>query len=269
MRALSRGLSFATAALLATGGIAAAAAPANATPDPCIASPMMPGCPGATFFMFSVGGVTDGATYADGSVPTATCFFMGIMPAGPALVTRGADVLGGHLEIANCFGSLATYTVLDPPPSAAISVPANVTVVASSVKGGSVFFPLSGNGFLSCDHASGSRFPIGVTAVFCSASLGDTSATGTFTVTVTDPAQVSIDAPKKVTVVTRSATARARAYFDVSANDSLDGQLAVSCNHTSGSSFKRGTTLVTCTATNSRGKTAVAKFNVVVKVATR
>ena len=157
-----------------------------------------------------------------------------------------------------------TYTVLNPVNLASISVPAAITVEAESVKGANVSFALSGNGSFACDTASGSLFPIGATTVSCSAVLGSSSATGTFTVTVTDPAVVTLDTPKSVTVAQTKKNRATRVRFDVAGNDSLDGALHVSCNHASGSAFKVGSTLVTCTATNSRGKVVSATFTVVV-----
>jgi hypothetical protein len=270
VRALSRGLSLvaATAALVAGAGLTAA--PANAI----AINPLV------------VTGVVQGATYNSGSVPTAGCSFNG-SPVLPPSLSVGPSVGGTHTETATCFyadtifvvfmpgwppmpmpqfyNASATYTVVEVSLPT-ISVPADMRIDATSVKGAAVSFEASGFPFASCTAGSGDVFPIGKTTVRCVATNDAGLVVGEFDVTVVDPAAVTVTVPKKVSAVVKSAKASAKVSFTASANDSLDGTLTVSCNHASGSSFRVGTTKVTCSATNTRGKTVSASFPVVVSV---
>lgn len=56
-----------------------------------------------------------------------------------------------------------------------------------------------------------------------------------------------------------------RVSFTVSARDDVDGSLPATCTPRSGSRFKIGKTGVTCSASDSGGNTATARFNVTVR----
>jgi hypothetical protein len=71
---------------------------------------------------------------------------------------------------------------------------------------------------------------------------------------------------------TRSKTVRAprkakrvRVTYQVTATDDVDGRVPVSCRPASGSRFKIGRTIVTCSATDKSGNTATARFTVTVR----
>jgi HYR domain len=70
------------------------------------------------------------------------------------------------------------------------------------------------------------------------------------------PADVAVDAT--------SASGAAVSYI-ATATDDVDGTVAVSCDHASGSAFAVGTTAVACTATDAAGNAANGTFNVVVR----
>jgi hypothetical protein len=57
----------------------------------------------------------------------------------------------------------------------------------------------------------------------------------------------------------------ARVTYSVSATDNVDPQPSVNCRPPSGSTFRIGTTTVTCTATDNADNTATKAFPVVVK----
>ncbi len=280
MRALSRGLSFVTAALASTVGVVALAAPANAIMAPSY-----------------ITGVADGSTYDIAAVPAAGCApYNGAV--GAISTTTGTPVVDGtgttttdhsvtcsysgvmmmifmpgmppwpmpwsHQEYASYSTTQAPAQLVPvvPVATASISVPAPITVVADSPNGTTVNFALSGTGSFGCSISSGSLFPIGTSSVACNAWDGASTVTRTFTVTVTDPAVMTLRTPRSITVTKRAGNARAKVSFGVAGNDSLDGALAVSCNHASGSTFAAGTTTVTCTTTNSRAKTLSRSFAV-------
>jgi hypothetical protein len=58
---------------------------------------------------------------------------------------------------------------------------------------------------------------------------------------------------------------RLRVTYKVTATDDVDGPVAVSCRPASGSRFKIGRTIVTCSATDRSGNTATARFTVTVR----
>lgn len=114
---------------------------------------------------------------------------------------------------------------------------------------------------VACDPASGSLFPLGDTAVGCSASdLRGNSAQGQLTVRVTDTTAPVLT----VAGATVEATGPdgATASYTATASDVVDGDVAVECDRASGAVFGVGTTTVTCTATDARGNSAGATLEV-------
>lgn len=74
---------------------------------------------------------------------------------------------------------------------------------------------------------------------------------------ITGAVAKTVKAPKKVKSM--------RVRYVVTAKDAVDGAVPVTCKPRSGSSFKRGRTKVSCSATDSSGNTAKAAFTVTVK----
>lgn len=83
-----------------------------------------------------------------------------------------------------------------------------------------------------------------------------------FTVEVTDPLP-TITVPDAITTPA-TASSGAPVSFGVTAHDVIDGDLAPTCDATSGATFPIGTTTVTCSATNSREVVASDTFDVTV-----
>ncbi len=71
--------------------------------------------------------------------------------------------------------------------------------------------------------------------------------------------------PADRTVEATGPTGATITYTPPTATDTSDGNVAVSCFPTSGSTFNIGTTLVTCSATNSRTETTQTSFSVTVR----
>lgn len=117
----------------------------------------------------------------------------------------------------------------------------------------------------SCSHASGSTFALGTTTVNCSVTdLGGLSASGSFTVSVQDTTPPSMSLPSDITAEATGPSG-AVVNYSASANDLVDGAVAVSCSPASGSTFALGTTPVSCSATDARGNSASGSFNVTVQ----
>jgi HYR domain-containing protein len=149
------------------------------------------------------------------------------------------------------------------------------TVEATSALGATVnyiapatFDAVDGAGTASCSPASGSLFPFGTTTVNCSAmdSHGN-NANGSFTVTVVDTTPPALTLPSNLTVTALNASG-AVVNFVTSANDLVDGSIAVICSPVSGSLFPIGMSSVSCSATDAHGNNASGIFTVSVQYVT-
>jgi large repetitive protein len=170
----------------------------------------------------------------------------------------------------NSAGGNFSVTVRDTTPPV-INVPAGQTVEATGSSGAVVSYSgvsasdtVSGNLTPTCSKASGTAFPLGTTAVNCTATDGSgNSRTGSFAITVRDtrPPVVTVPAGKTVEA---TGPATAVAYAGVSATDTVSGNLTPQCTKASGSGFPVGTTTVTCTATDGSGNSASGSFSVTV-----
>src|SRR4029450_6150632 len=101
--------------------------------------------------------------------------------------------------------------------------------------------------------------------VTCSAiDTRGNEATGSFTVTVQDTTPPTLTLPANIT---KEATGPngATANWQASANDVVDGPVAVNCDATSGDTFPLATTTVNCFATDKAGNEATGRFTVTVQ----
>jgi Bacterial Ig domain/HYR domain len=157
-----------------------------------------------------------------------------------------------------------------------LTLPANMTVAATSASGAVVTFTASasdaidGSRPVSCTPASGSTFPVATTTVNCSASdTHGNTASGSFTVTVTaqqaqDTVPPVLTLPANMTVQATS-SAGAAVSFTATASDAVDGSRPVSCSPASGSTFPIATTTVSCSASDTHSNTATGSFTVTVQ----
>jgi uncharacterized repeat protein (TIGR03803 family) len=142
-------------------------------------------------------------------------------------------------------------TVVDQPP--VLTVPANITVTATSASGKVVTFTVTATDLVdpappvSCDAASGATFAIGATTVKCTATdNGGNLTTKTFVVRVTDTPIVT--AMSNLTVSATNASGAIVTFATPTASN-LAGNVPVTCSPGSGTQFQLGTTTVQCTAT--------------------
>ena len=157
-----------------------------------------------------------------------------------------------------------------------IATPADLLVGTVDGSGAAVTFAPTATDYedgpvaVLCTPPSGSVFPIGSTTVTCTAS--DTSGNhtqSTFTVTVNDDtlddlSPPAITVPADITVPATS-PAGATVTFTTSALDVIDGARPTANSPASGSLFPVGTTVVTTTASDTKGNTASRTFNVTVE----
>jgi subtilisin-like proprotein convertase family protein len=189
-------------------------------------------------------------------------------PLGTATVTCTATDRADNTSTASF-----TVTVVDAE-APVLSVPGNLTVEATSAAGAVVTFSATATDDVdgpvpaTCDLASSSTVPLGATTVTCTAtdSTDNTSAVS-FTVTVQDTTAPALTVPADPTVEA-SGPNGAVVTYSATASDVVDGTLTPSCAPSSGSTFRIGTTSLTCTATDDAGNTGTASFQVVVAAPT-
>jgi hypothetical protein len=101
----------------------------------------------------------------------------------------------------------------------------------------------------------------------CRCGAGSDKWTGTLTVPDADFDVVAptLTGGASKTVRVRKNARRVRVRYTVTANDAVDGQVPVVCTPSSGSWFRLGRTLVACTASDTSGNAATARFTVDVK----
>jgi hypothetical protein len=206
------------------------------------------------------------ATDAGDGSPAVVCDHTSgtTFPLGGTTVTCTAtDASGNHSS-----GSFK-ITVQDVTKPI-VTVPANTTTEATGPYGATVYWSgvsatddVDGPLPATCDRQSGSTFPLGTTKLTCSATdnAGNTG-TLSFTITVQDTTAPSLTVPGNIAAAATSPSGAAVAYPAPSAADIVDGAVASSCDHASGSTFPLGTTTVTCTSTDAAGNTATKTFTV-------
>ena len=162
-----------------------------------------------------------------------------------------------------------TINVVDRTPPA-VTVPADISTEAAASSGVAVSFSASATDLVDgptsvlCAPASGSTFPLGTTAVTCTAIDAHANASaGSFTVTVRDTTPPVLALPANITTSATS-FAGARVTFTASAGDLVDGVRAVVCTPASGSTFAIGATSVSCLSVDTRGNSATRTFVVTV-----
>jgi hypothetical protein len=116
----------------------------------------------------------------------------------------------------------------------------------------------AGCGTITCNPASGTFFPVGVTTVTCTDTAGPSCM---FTVTVNDTEIPTIICPPTVTAITNQNLCPSPAcvlvnYPPPMAMDNCPG-VTTQCNPPSGSCFPVGVTTVTCTATDVSGNVSL------------
>ena len=217
--------------------------------------------PGGAAVTFNVSALdaVDGAI-----VPTCSPASGSTFAVGSTVVSCSATDKAGNAGSASF-----KVTVSDRSPPT-LNLPSAMTVNSTSPNGEVVTYSASASDLVdgsvpvTCTPASGSTFPLGATTVSCSATdkAGNT-ATGTFAVTVQDKTPPVVTVPADMTV-DATGPSGAVVTFTVSALDSVDGSVPVTCTPASGSTFPVGSTVVSCSATDKSGNTGSASFKVTV-----
>lgn len=158
----------------------------------------------------------------------------------------------------------------DTTPPVIIS-PGNLTHEATSPAGAAVAFiatafdDVDGPVPVTAMPPSGSVFPLGTSAVGLAATdAAGNVATAEFDVTVVDTTPPSIIAPADIVAEATSA-AGATVSYSASASDIVDGIVPVGGLPPSGSTFSLGTSVVSLSASDSRGNTSSTSLTVTVR----
>jgi sugar lactone lactonase YvrE len=211
----------------------------------------------------------------DGPVPVSCSPASGsTFPIGTTTVTCTATDAAGNTSTAT-FTVTVNPSAVDTTPPVISGVPADITVDAAGASGAVVTFSsptatddVDGALAVSCSPASGSTFPIGTTAVTCTATdaAGNTS-TATFNVTVVVPPPTFANVPGNLAATATSVNGAVVNFTPPTATSVVDGALTVTCSLPPGAQFPLGTTTVVCTATDSYGNTITTSFDVTVTYA--
>lgn len=181
-------------------------------------------------------------------------------PLGNTVVTCAATDAHGNVATPASF----TVSVLDTQPPAISNLPGDQTLEATSAAGASfVFAPtafdvVAGAVAVTCAPPSGSTFALDTTTTVACTALDNfnNTAEASFTVTVQDTTGPVI-APHDDVYAAATGNSQAVVHYTLpTANDLVDGPVAVTCLPASGSTFSVGATTVTCTAQDSHGNAA-------------
>jgi hypothetical protein len=194
--------------------------------------------------------------------PASGTFF----PVGTNNVTCTATDISGNT--ASC--SFKVVIVDQEPPQ--ITCPANVPRIADAgacTASNVVYFANAADNVpgvsVRCEPPSGSSFSVGSTPVICTAmdAAGNHSSCS-FLVTVDDREAPKLTLPGDLPRTTDPGSCSAVVNFDPGASDNCPGQLLVVCVPPSGSTFQKGTNVVTCRAMDASGNSVTNTFKVIV-----
>jgi hypothetical protein len=213
---------------------------------------------------------TPGASDNCSGVGTVTC-----APASGTAFQKGSTTVTCTVSDAAGNSTSCRFSVVVQDQEApTLNCPANITAQTGAKQCSAVVSYVtptasdncSGVGTVTCTPASGSVFPKGTTTVTCSAlDASGNPATCSFTVMVNDNTPPTIVCPANIKQPTDSGVCSAVVNFTIpAATDNCSG-VTVMCSPSSGSTFPKGTTTVSCTATDTAGNQAACSFTVTVQ----
>jgi hypothetical protein len=201
----------------------------------------------------------------DGSI-TASC-----APASGSTFAIGSTTVACTATDSHGNSAQTQFTVtvtLDDTQAPTLNAPDDQTVEATGPSGAAVSYSVTATDTqdpsptIDCNHPSGSVFPLGTTAVTCTATDGSgNKATATFNVTVRDTTAPVLNIPSNQEVETENPGGTTVAY-SASASDIVAGSISPGCNPASGALFPLGTTTVNCSANDGHGNTSQGSFTV-------
>jgi hypothetical protein len=190
-------------------------------------------------------GATTVNTAGSCNVAINAAFPVGV-PVGSVVTATATDQFNNTSELSQCVTVTASpsCTIFCPPDKIAFAPPGSATC------GTPVAYSVEASGSCTaiiCSPPSGAVFVVGTTTVSCSTLNGSTCS---FNITVVDPTPPTISCPTGVTTALPPGSSSAIVNYPAPvASDEC--AVDVQCAPPSGSTFPRGSTLVTCTATDS------------------
>jgi hypothetical protein len=185
-------------------------------------------------------------------------------PASGSTFPIGTSTVSCSVTDADDTPSSATATfkvIVGDGDLALAGVPADVTVQATSASGAAVGYVAptavdedAVKPTATCDHGSGSLFPLGTTIVTCQTTDSDdtpSTVTATFQVTVIDTDLGLSFVPADITVNATGPAGAAVSYAPPTGADEDGAAVPVTCDRAPGSIFPIGTTTVTCSVSDS------------------
>jgi hypothetical protein len=189
--------------------------------------------------------------------------YTSLSEGGHTFQVRALDASGGQSP-----PTTVGWTIDVTPPT----LPVDVVAEATSPAGAIVVFAAADNldpsPDLSCTHSPGSTFPLGATAVACTAedAAGNVNAGGAFTVTVRDTTPPTLESHADVIAAQQSPQGAVVDYALPDAKDAADPSPVVRCDPAPGELFPLGETSVECVATDASGLTSAKEnFRVIVQ----
>ena len=151
-----------------------------------------------------------------------------------------------------------------------LTLPASVTLEATSASGAVHSYSATATDnadpspTVTCSPLSGSIFPLGITAIGCTATdLSANNSSGSFDITVVDTTPPTMVLPSDAVLDATDSNGIAH-DFNVTAADLVTLFPEVTCLPTSGSLFPVGTTTVNCSATDDASNSSSGSFTVTV-----
>ena len=218
--------------------------------------------------LLPLAGTGSGGTYA----------FSGTFPMGTTDVTCVATDAGSPGNTASATFAVVVRDTTPPVFDAGQAVIPSPASPAEATEGGGTVVtyvapvatdPNGGSVTVACAPASGSVFPLGTSAIVCTATddAGNASPPTTFaTVVVRDTTAPVISGGANVTVDAGTGSGIAVAYTQPRALDVVSGSVPVTCAPAAGSVFSVGATTVVCTASDTATPANVATSSFVVTV---
>ena len=198
------------------------------------------------------------ATDAFSGSPSTMC-----NPVSGSTFSLGATTVECYaMDGAGNKGSASFAVTVRDTTAPVITVPTETIVLEATGSSGAVLdhYPVSATDLVdtsvdvTCEPAPGSTFDFGSTQVDCNAvdDAGNHASAAAFAVVVQDTTGPAVTAPDDESAEATSAAGAVVTYGAATATDLVDGDRPVTCTPVSGSTFALGTTIVTCTAKDTR-----------------
>ncbi|RYU14108.1 HYR domain-containing protein [Nocardioides iriomotensis] len=206
----------------------------------------------------------------DGDRPVTCVAGTRTVSSGDAFPVGSTTVTCSTVDVAGNHAADETFDVVVEDTTAPdIEVPANVVQGNDSyvVDYGDVTATdlVDGEIPATCLPASGATFTLGETTVTCTATdAAGNEGTDSFTVTIQDTTKPVVTVPEPITAEATGPDG-AEVDFAVTAEDDVDGDLDVTCDPVSGSTFPLDVTTVECAATDAAGNVGTNTFTVTVE----